>query len=417
MAEPAPVSLLLVGTNHRHAPIDVRERLAARDHGRELVDDLMLHDSVAEAVGLSTCNRCELYLVGSDTDAMRAAAVQRLSVYSRHGVTELDPLLYVRHGGDVAEHLFAVAGGLDSLVPGEAQILSQIREAYVGAAEAGSTGPVSSRLFHSAIEAGKRIRHETAIGAGGASVASVAAELARERLGSLESATVLVIGAGKIAELAAANLAARGAGRILVANRSPQRAGELARRVGGEAVPFERLGWAVAESDVVVSSTSSAEPVLQAADVPPGRRVLIDLAIPFDVDPAVQHIEGVSLVHIDDLEDTVRRTIARREGEAQRGRAIAAEQAVEFRGWMAALEVVPAITSLRALAEQIRLAELERAEGRWENLSDADRARLDALTRGMLQKLLHRPTVRLKELAAQSDSGPYAEAMADLFGL
>jgi glutamyl-tRNA reductase len=245
----------------------------------------------------------------------------------------------------------------------------------------------------------------------------VAAELARERLGSLESATVLVIGAGKIAELAAANLAARGAGRILVANRSPERATQLATRVGGQAVPMEKLAWAVAESDVVVSSTSSPEPVLRAADVPPGKRVLIDLSIPFDVEPAAADIDGVSLVHIDDLEDTVRRTIARREGEAEQARAIVSEHAEEFRGWMAALEVVPAITSLRALAEQIRLAELERAEGRWEHLSEADRARLDALTRSMLQKLLHRPTVRLKELAAQNDSAQYAEAMAELFGL
>jgi glutamyl-tRNA reductase len=417
MAEPAPVSLVLVGTNHRHAPVSVRERLAARDHGRELVDDLMLHDAVAEAVGLSTCNRCELYLVGSDAEAMRAAAVERLSAYSRHGVTELDPLLYVRHGAGVAEHLFAVAGGLDSLVPGEAQILSQIRDAYATAAEGGSTGPVSNRLFHTAIEAGKRVRHETAIGEGGASVASVAAELAREQLGSLEAATVLVIGAGKIAELAASNLAARGAGTILVANRSADRAAALAARVGGSAVRMDELPAAVAAADVVVSSTSSAEPVLRAADMPAGRRVLIDLAIPFDIEPAAGDLDGVALFHVDDLEDTVRRTIARREGESGHALKIVAEHAEEFRSWMAALEVVPAITSLRALAEQIRVAELERAEGRWENLTDADRARLDALTRSMLQKLLHRPTVRLKELAAQRDSAPYAEAMAELFGL
>jgi glutamyl-tRNA reductase len=417
MPEPAPVSLLVVGTNHRHAPVAVRDRLAARDHGRELLEDLMLHDAVAEAVGLSTCNRCELYLVGSDIQAMRTVAVERLSAYSRQSIEQLDPLLYVHHGVGAAEHLFAVAGGLDSLVPGEAQILSQIRDAYAAASEGGSTGPVSNRLFRAAIEAGKRIRHETAIGAGGASVASVAAELARERMGGLDQATVLVIGAGKLAELAVANLASRGAGRILVANRSPERAAALAERFGGEAVPMSELAGAVAAADVVVSSTASPEPVLRAADIPPGRRVLIDLAIPFDIEPAAGQLEGVTLLHVDDLEDVVRRTIARREGESGQARAIVAEQAGEFRSWLAALEVVPAITSLRALAEQIRLVELERAEGRWENLSEADRARLDALTRSMLQKLLHRPTVRLKELAAERESAPYAEAMAELFGL
>ena len=417
MAEPAPVSLVVVGTNHRHAPLPVRERLAARDHGRELVEDLMLHDAVAEAVGLSTCNRCELYLVGSDAEAMREAAVARLAAYSRHGTEELDPLLYVHHGVGVAEHLFAVAGGLDSLVPGEAQILSQIRDAYAGAADAGSTGPVSNRLFHAAIEAGKRIRHETSIGEGGASVASVAAELAREQLGSLEDATVLVLGAGKIAELAAANLTARGARRVVVVNRSPERAEALAERVGGRAAGFDQLAEALAAADVVVASTRSPEPVVRSVYLPAGRRVLIDLAVPRDVDPAVGDLEGVALFHIDDLEATVRRTIARREGETTHALRIVDEQAAEFRGWLAALEVVPAITSLRALAEQIRLAELERAEGRWENLSDADRARLDALTRSMLNKLLHRPTVRLKELAAERESAPYAQAMAELFGL
>lgn len=417
MPEPAPVSLLVVGTNHRHAPVAVRDRLAARDHGRELLEDLMLHDAVAEAVGLSTCNRCELYLVGTDIEAMRTVAVERLSAYSRQSVEQLDPLLYAHYGVGAAEHLFAVAGGLDSLVPGEAQILSQIRDAYAAASEGGSTGPVSNRLFRAAIEAGKRIRHETAIGAGGASVASVAAELARERMGGLDQATVLVIGAGKLAELAVANLASRGAGRILVANRSPERAAALAERFGGQAVPMSELSSAVAAADVVVSSTASSEPVLLAADIPAGRRVLIDLAIPFDIEPAAGQLDGVTLLHVDDLEDVVRRTIARREGESGQARAIVAEQAGEFRSWLAALEVVPAITSLRALAEQIRLAELERAEGRWENMSEADRARLDALTRSMLQKLLHRPTVRLKELAAESGSAPYAEAMAELFGL
>jgi glutamyl-tRNA reductase len=414
---PAPVSLLLVGTNHRHAPIGVRERLAARDHGRELVEDLMLHDAVAEAVGLSTCNRCELYLIGSDAEAMRTAAVQRLAAYSRHGIDELDPMLYVRHGIEVAEHLFAVAGGLDSLVPGEAQILSQIRGAYAGAAEVGSTGPVANRLFHEAIEAGKRIRHETAIGEGGASVASVAAELARERLGGLEGATALVIGAGKIAELVASNLAARGASMILVANRDRDKAVALASRFGGEAVSLDSLAAAVGRADVVVSSTSSAEPVLRAADVPAGRRVLIDLALPRDIEPGAAAIEGVTLVDIDQLEGTVRRNIALREGEAGRAREIVAEQAEEFRSWLAALEVVPAITSLRALAEQIRVAELERAEGRWESLSDADRQRLDALTRSMLGKLLHRPTVRLKELAAEHESEQYTQVVTELFGL
>ncbi|MGZ4430947.1 MAG: glutamyl-tRNA reductase, partial [Gaiellales bacterium] len=221
------VRLLLVGTNHRHAPIGVREQLAARAHGQVLVDEVLAEACVDEAVGVSTCNRCELYMVGGDEAAMRAAAVRRLAGYVHRAPEELEPLLYVHSGGSAAEHLFAVAAGLDSLVPGEAQILAQIRDAYGIALETGSTGPVSNRLFHEALETGKRVRHETAIGESNASVASAAAELVRERLGDLSDATVLVIGAGKVAELVAANLTSRGVRRIVVANRSPERAAAL----------------------------------------------------------------------------------------------------------------------------------------------------------------------------------------------
>ena len=174
-----PVSLVMVGTNHRHAPIEVREHLAGEDHGGGLVEALMRHEAVAEAVGLSTCNRCELYMVGTDEQAMRAAAVDRLSGYAAGSPHSVEEMLYVHTGVGVAEHLFAVAGGLDSLVPGEAQILSQIRGAHAAAAGSGSTGAVTNRLFDEAIVAGKRIRSETSIGAGGASVASIAAEVAR----------------------------------------------------------------------------------------------------------------------------------------------------------------------------------------------------------------------------------------------
>jgi glutamyl-tRNA reductase len=390
--------LVLVGTNHTRAPLAVRERLAAHDHGRELLHHLTGSADVAEAVGLSTCNRCELYMVGADAAAMRAAAVEGLGELSGHEAERLEPMLYVHHGEPAARHLFGVAGGLDSMVPGEAQILAQIREAYESAYEWDTTGPVTNRLFHQALEAGKRVRHETAIGEGGASPASVAAELVAQRLGpELASAHVLLVGAGRVAELVAANLSARGVTSIAVANRDPSRAA------------------AIAAADVVVASTASPEPLIGPADVPAGRRVLIDLAVPRDIDPAVAEVEGASLHTIDDLESVVARTISLRQGEADRGREIVAGHASAFRDWMAALEVVPAITSLRAHAERIRLSELERA--RLGDLSPLERERLDSLTRGIVNKLLHRPTVRLKQLAAEDESGPYAEAVTELFGL
>ncbi len=303
------------------------------------------------------------------------------------------------------------------MVPGEAQILAQIRQSYQHALEMGSTGTVSNRLFHEALEAGKRVRHETAIGQSNASVASVAAELVRERLGGATGATVLIVGAGKVAELVAQNLASRGGVRIVVANRSAERAQALAERFDGSVAPFDDLASAIAAADVVVSSTLSERPLIGPADVAPGRRVLVDLAVPRDIDPAVAEIDGVTLVNVDDLEETVLRNIGLRQGEAEQARAIVVEQADEFRNWLAALEVVPAITQLRALAEQIRVAELERMEGRWDALSEADRERLDQLTRSMLNKLLHLPTVRLKQLAAENGDASHVAAMNELFGL
>jgi glutamyl-tRNA reductase len=415
---PEPVHLLLVGTSHRHAPIAVREQLAAQAHGRRLIEAVVAEDAVIEAVGLSTCNRCELYMVGSDPADMREAALRRLAEYAHRTEEEVAPLLYVREGAEAAEHLFEVAGGLDSLVPGEAQILAQIREAYAGALEMGSTGTVSNRLFHEALEAGKRVRHETAIGRSNASVASVAAELVRERLGDgLDGATVLIVGAGKVAELVAQNLSSRGGVRIVVANRSRERATALAERFDGAVTSLDDLPRAVAEADVVVSSTLSDEYLIRASDVPPGRRVLVDLALPRDIDPAVAEVDGVTLVNLDDLEETVLRNIGLRQVEAEQAYAIVAEQVAEFRRWLAALEVVPAIRQLRAYAEQIRRDELARMDGRWESLSDADRERIDQLTRSMLNKLLHRPTVRLKELAAENADAPHVETMTELFGL
>ncbi len=413
---PSAAELVLVGTNHTRAPLAVRERLAAHDHGRELLQHLTASAAVAEAVGLSTCNRCELYMVGADADAMREAAVDGLGHLSGHAAERLEPMLYGHRGELAARHLFGVAGGLASMVPGEAQILAQIREAYESAYEWDATGPVTNRLFHQALEAGKRVRHETAIGEGGASPASVAADLAAERMGDgLAKARVLVVGAGRVAELVAANLSARGVSSITVANRDPDRAAALASRFGGHAVDFADLRAAIAAADVVVASTASPEPLITAADVPPGRRVLIDLAVPRDIDPDVAAVDGASLHTIDDLEAVVARTISLRHGEADHAREIVAAQSATFRDWMAALEVVPAITSLRAHAERIRVSELERA--RLGDLSDAERERLDALTRGIVNKLLHRPTVRLKQLAAEDGSAQYAEAVTELFGL
>ena len=411
--------VVLVGTNHRHAPVALRERMAGRDHGRMVVDRLIDRDEVAEAVGLATCNRCELYMVGTDAAALRRAATGRLAELAGRSPEEIAGVLYVHEGQAAAEHLFAVAGGLDSMVPGETQILAQIREAHALAVDAGSTGAVTNRLFSQALEAGKHVRSVTGIGAGGASVASVAADLVADRLGDLDGAAVLVVGAGRTAELVASRLTGPGTA-VTVANRDPKRAHALAERLGGgaRAAGIERLSELVATADVVVCATASPAQLIGVSDVPAGRRrVLIDLAVPRDIDPAVGDLPGQTLIDVDGLEGAVRETIRLRRGELDRGRAVVAVHAASFRAWLAGLEAVPAIRSLRALAEQIRTAELDRARSRWEGMTDHDLERLDRLTRGMLQKLLHRPTVRLKELAAEDGVGQYADAVRDLFGL
>ena len=329
------LNLVLVGTNHRSAPLPVRERLAAHDHGRDLVDHVLAAEPVAEAVGLATCNRCELYLVGGNPDTMREAAVLRLAALSGHDRERLEPMLYVRTGAEAAEHLFSVAAGLDSLVPGEAQILAQIRDAYASAFEWGATGPVSNRLFHQALEAGKRVRHETAIGSGGASVASVAAEVAAERLGGLAGARVLVVGAGRVAELVAANLTARGAGPLRVANRDSARAAALAARFGGSTVAWADLAAAANDADVVVSWTAAPGHVIHAADLRPGRpRLLIDLAVPRDVEPEAAGWKGTTVVDLDGLEAAVMRTIALGAARAaERGRSSPSRRPSSATGW------------------------------------------------------------------------------------
>lgn len=411
------VKLVLVGTNHRHAPVTLRERMARDDHGRAVVDRLIDNDQVAEAVGLATCNRCELYMVGTDVAALREAATARLAELAGRPAGEIEGLLYVHEGQAAAGHLFEVASGLDSMVPGESQILAQIRDAHADALDAGSTGAVTNRLFSAALEAGKHARHATAIGEGGASIASVAADLVRERLGDLAGVRVLVVGAGRTAALVATQLRARGAA-ITIVNRDRGRAGALAARVGGRSAGLDALAELLAGADVVVAATSASGYLIGPGDVADGRRrVLIDLAVPRDVNPAVGELPGQTLVDVDGLEQTVQRNIRLRVAEADRVRELVDRHAEAFWAWLCGLEAVPAITSLRALAEQIRTSELDRARDKWEGLTEHDRERLDLLTRGMLQKLLHRPTVRLKQAAAEDGFAAYADAVADLFGL
>jgi glutamyl-tRNA reductase len=394
------IRLVLVGTSHHHAPVELREQVALdRDQAQELA--VRLAEGGREAVCLSTCNRTELYLAASDPDEAELAAVAALASLE----PEVEPALYRLRDRAAAHHLFRVAAGLDSLVPGEGEILGQVRAAH----ELGTTGPLLDRVFRQALHGGRKVRAQTAIGESPASVSAAAAALAEQVFGSLENRSILLLGAGKVSEQAARNLRSRGAEIALVANSKTQ-----------PDLIHDRL----AAVDVVIASTNAPGLVLEAATVAEILRVrrgrgllLVDLAVPRDLDPAIGELDGCYLYDIDDLEQIVVETLSLRRREAERAEAIVATEVEKFHEWHASLDVVPAIASLRARAEEIREAELQKAESLLGRLDESQRRAVEAVTAQIVNKLLHLPTVRMKQAAAAADGVLYAETVRHLFGL
>jgi glutamyl-tRNA reductase len=406
----------LVGVSHHRAPVELRERVAlGLEESRAVARSLA--DAVAgEAVCLSTCNRTELYVAhAEDVDAGREARARLLEREA-----ELEDALYRLHDEAAALHLFRVAAGLDSLVPGEGEILGQVRVAF----DAGAAGAILDRLFRQALHAGRKVRAQTAIGESPSSVSAAAAALAQQVFGDLRGRRILLLGAGKISEQAARNLLSRGAEIGFVANRSSVRAEELAGRFGAVPVTLEDVEAELAAADVVVASTSAGGIVLRRDQVERTLRerggrplLLVDLAVPRNLDPEIAALDGCYLYDVDDLESVVAETLVGRRREAEAAEALVAEEAERFRAWRASLDVVPAIASLRALAEDIRRNELERVEARLGRLTDAERRAVEAMTAQIVNKLLHMPTIRMKEAAAAADGVLYADAVRHLFGL
>lgn len=412
-------SLLLVGLSHRRAPVEVRERAALTgDQAAGLSRRLAGDDG--EAVCLSTCNRTEIYGADPDGEAAEERALAALSEVSGIPHGELGAIVYRLRDDDVPSHLYRVAAGLDSLVPGEGEILGQVRDAF----ERGAPGVLLDRMFQGAIHAGRKVRTETAIGEVPASVAAAAAALAEQLFGDLSTCAVMLLGAGKTGELAAGSLAAHGARIELVANRSPAKAEQVAARYGGAPLALEEVGPRLPEVDVLVSSTSARSYVLSRADVEATLRArkgrplfLIDIAVPRDIDPEVHELEDVYVYDIDDLEAVVVESAPGREGEAARAEAIAAAEAARFAAWRASRDVAPAIALLHERAEEIRAGELDRARARLGRLTDAELRAVEAVTSRIVDKLLHVPTVRLKEAAAGVDGALAASVVRDLFDL
>jgi glutamyl-tRNA reductase len=376
--------LLALGISHKTASVAVRERLALPE-GRAVtvLTELVAHPAIHEAVAISTCNRTELYLVATDAVEAENEALGALSRQAGIPPTELLGSLYSLRGMDAVRHLFSVAGGLESMIVGEAEVQGQVKRAYELALVEGVTGPISNQLFRDALGAGKRARTETQIGYSRVSVSSVAVELARGILGELGSRRVLVIGAGENGELTAKALRERGVETIFVANRRYDRAIGLAQRFSGRAVRFDDLPSELIQADIVVSSTGSPHQIVGAdelelvMDLREGRPLLlIDIAVPRDIDPAVRELPGITLYDMDDLQREVARNLGGREAEATRARTIVEQEVERFGDWLASLDVVPTVAALRGRGEEIVERVMRENEGRWESLGDADRKRV-----------------------------------------
>ena len=414
--------LLALGASHKTAPLPLREKLALPgSRAVAVLRELTAHDAVHEAVSISTCNRTELYLVAADPVEAENAALTILSRQTEIRPTELMSSIYSLRGIEAVRHLFSVAAGLDSMIVGEAEVQGQVKRAYELALVEGVSGPISNRLFRDALAAGKRVRTETGISRSRVSVSSVAVELAAGMLGDLSSRRVLVIGAGENGELTAQALRERGVHTVFVANRRYDRAIGLAQRFGGAAVRFDDLPAELERADIVVSCTSSPHQIVDRDDLElvvearGGRPlVLIDIAVPRDIDHSVRDLRGITLFDMDDLQRAVARNLSVREAEASKARTLVDEEVERFDRWLGSLDVLPTISALHERGEAIVQQVLRENEARWESLSEADRERLAVMARAIVSRLLHEPTLRLKD---HEDSYVHLHALRELFAL
>jgi glutamyl-tRNA reductase len=416
--------LLTIGVSHKTAPVEVRERLAlpearASDFMRELRGAAEVH----EAVAVSTCNRTELYLVVGDPVEAESTVLAMLARQAGIRPTGLATAIYSHRNCDAARHLYRVVAGLESMIVGEAEIQGQVKRAYEAALDEETVGPLTNRLFRAALATGKRVRTETGIGEGQLSLPSVAVALARERLGELDGREVVIIGTGETSELAARALADSGARTVFVANRRRDRALSLARRYRGRSLSFDELPEALLHADIVVAATASLHLLLEVREVAAvmtergGRpMLLIDLAVPRDIDAACAKLGGISLYDIDDLQAVATRNRKVRQVEARKAEGIIEEEIQQFAAWLGSLEVLPTLAALRAHATLIAEQVVHENDGKWESASPRDRERIDAVARTVVNRLLHEPTRQMKEM---HDDRVHARMalVRDLFGL
>jgi len=414
-------SIVLIGVNHKTAPIELRERIAiSREELPEATRALAAIPGVSECMIVSTCNRVEILAAVESPDTDLIAFVHR-----HFGLDPaiLAPHIYEHRDQEAVRHLFRVAASLDSMVVGEPQILGQVKDAFAVARSSGTISGQLEHLLQSAFAAAKRVRTETAIGSNSVSIASVAVELARKIFGSLNGRTVFLVGAGKMSELAARHLVQQGAGAILVTNRTQERARQLAEPFNGRVIPFDQLYEAATEADIVISSTGAPHPIFRREH---GQAFMhrrrnrpmffIDIAVPRDVDPAMNKVDGVFVYDIDDLQAVAASHMAERSAQAGDAESLIAAEVERFHQRRRTVNVAPAIVTLQRQAEEIRQAELRRIQARLGPLSAEQLAAVEALTRGLVNKFLHPPMQALKQAARENDAARL-EALCDTWSL
>ncbi len=419
------MNLVVVGLNHKTAPVEVREKLAFSENNmEESLRKLVEFTHLSESVILSTCNRVEIYARAQHKESGIKNIKNFICKYHELDPTLLEEHLYSYSNEETVEHLFKVSSSLDSMVVGEPQILGQVKDAYSKAKSVRATGMLLNQLFERAFTAAKKVRAETAIAENAVSISYAASELAKKIFDRLDDKSVMLIGAGEMSELAARHLVANGVKMVMVSNRTFERAVELASELKGNAIRFENFPDELERTDIVICSTGAPHFIIKKEDVEDvlHRRknqpmFFIDISVPRNIDPAVNDIENAYLYDIDDLEGVIESNKREREKEAEKAEAIVQKEVNQFLHWMDTLDAVPTIVALREKAEKIREEEMAKTFAKWDDMTDKERLAVDTMTSSMFNKLLHSPIVNLKKQTESKDGHWYLKVVKDLFNL
>ena len=419
------MNIVVVGLSHKTAAVEIREKIAFSPTQMEKpLGMLVALDGITEGVIVSTCNRVEVYVTTRDIAGGIARVKRFLADYHNFPLDTLDHHLYSLHGEDAIRHVFRVASSLDSMVVGEPQILGQIKTSYGYAAEYRSSGIILNRFLHKAFSVAKRVRTETKIASSAVSVAFAAVELARKIFSDLGDKTVMLIGAGEMCELAAKHFLNNGVRGLMVTNRTFERAEKLAEEFDGKAVRFDDLFEQLHKADIILSSTGAPHTIIGARDLDEVMRrrrqkpmFFIDIAIPRDIDPAVNDVENVYLFTVDDLQEVVSANLQQRNEEAKKAEEIVNQEIGQFFKWLSSLEVTPTIVALRSKFDEVRRAELEKTLANWKDIPPDGQKKLEALTNAIMNKLLHPPTALLKKAGQGGRTDLYVDALRTIFEL